>query len=314
MVFEKSTRVGTQVHGFFLPLLEKKHLGHEVALFNPIVFKADFVSRMSSLKSKIKKGIKRTFRAWFAPKIGSSDFRRALDVLKVPKEKPVLVHSSLSAFGFVPGGPQTLLESLQTYLQPDTTIVFPTHSWGLVSRGLRTFDARSTPSCVGAVTEWFRQQPNVIRSLHPTHSVAALGPMAAAITSRHEDSVTPCGLESPYERLLAMDATILFLGAPLTTNTSYHCCEGIVGVPYLLRDHLVDFELVDQEGGRIQKSMALHQAGVPRNLEPLNSMLKDQGVLNSVPLGHSAIQSIRGLAFRKILCDQLIANANFLIQ
>lgn len=275
---------------------------------------ADVTSRMSSLKSKIKKGIKARLRAWFAPKIGSSDFQRALEALKVPRDKPVLVHSSLSAFGFVREGPQALLTGLESYLHSDATIVLPTHSWNLVSRGLRTFDARSTPSCVGAVTEWFRKRPTVIRSLHPTHSVAALGPMAAAITSHHEDSVSPCGVASPYERLLAMDATILFLGAPLTTNTSYHCCEGIVGVPYLLQRESVRFELINQQGNRIEKSIALHQAGIPRNLEPMNTMLKDQGILNSVPLGRSSVQSLRGMAFRNILCEELMANANFLIR
>ena len=269
---------------------------------------------MSSLKSRIKKTIKGTLRAWLAPKAGSSDFLRGLQVLKVPKDKPVLVHSSLSAFGYVPGGPQTLLDALQSYLHADATIVLPTHSWNLVSRGLRTFDTRSTPSCVGAATEWFRQQPDVIRSLHPTHSVAALGPSADTITRNHEDAGTPCGPGSPYERLLSMDATILFFGAPLESNTSYHCCEGIVGVPYLLQKEKVLFELIDQQGNQIQKSMALHQAGIPRNLKPMNSKLKDLGILSSVPVARSTIQAIRGIDFREFLCKQLQGERDYLIR
>jgi len=268
---------------------------------------------MSSLKSKIKKTIKGALRAWFAPKVRSSDFQRGLEALRIPRDKPVLVHSSLSAFGFAVGGPQALLDALRNYLHPDATIVFPTHSWNLVGRGLRTFDTRSTPSCVGAVTEWFRHQPGVIRSLHPTHSVGALGPVAETITKNHEDAQTPCGPGSPYERLLAMDATILFFGAPLETNTSYHCCEGIVGVSYLLQKERVVFELIDQQGNQIQKSIALHQAGIPRNLKPMNSKLKDLGILSSVPVGRSTIQAIRGMDFREFLCEQLQGDASYLI-
>lgn len=268
---------------------------------------------MSSLKTKIKKEIKSKLRAWFAPKVHAADFRRGLEALNVPKDKPVLVHSSLSAFGFVPRGPQALLEAIQSYLHSDAAIVLPTHSWNLVNRGLRTFDSRSTPSCVGAITEWFRHQPGVIRSLHPTHSVAALGPLAAEITQRHEDSLTPCGPGSPYERLLAMDATILFFGAPLETNTSYHCCEGIVGVPYLLQKEKCVFDLIDHSGRAICKEISLHAAGIARNLKNMNNSMTESGILFNALIGKRMIHSIRGLAFRDFLCKQLQSEPNYFL-
>lgn len=38
------------------------------------------------------------------------------------------------------------------------------------------FDARSTPSTTGAITEKFRLRPGTVRSIHPTFSVSARGP------------------------------------------------------------------------------------------------------------------------------------------
>ena len=91
----------------------------------------------------------------------------------------LMVHSSLSALGYVPGGTRTVVESLRHALEPNGTLVMPTHSWEVMEKkGCRIFDARSTPSCVGAITEAFRAMPSVKRSLHPTHSVAAIGPLA----------------------------------------------------------------------------------------------------------------------------------------
>ena len=181
-----------------------------------------------------------------------------------------------------------------------------------MNRGLRTFDVRETPSCVGAVTEWFRRQPGVVRSLHPTHSVAAMGPIADELTRHHENASTPCGQETPYHRLLERDATILFFGAPLDTNTSYHCCEALAGVSYLLQAESFEFELIDRLGNIHKRSLVLHQAGVARDLGPLNDELKRLGILRGNTLGKGQIQAIRGRAFIEYLCKELTRNPDYL--
>jgi aminoglycoside 3-N-acetyltransferase len=267
-----------------------------------------------TLKSNLKKRIKGVLRGLFAPKIRAADIQKGLEVLEVPNDKPVLVHSSLSGLGYLPSGPQTLLEGILTHLGPQGNIVLPTHSWNLMNRGLRIFDVRETPSCVGAVTEWFRKQPGVVRSLHPTHSVAAMGPLSKMITKGHQDAVAPCGEGSPYARLLELDATILFLGAPLDTNTSYHCCEGLVGVPYLLQEETVDFVLVDNNGCSSTKQFFLHRSGVPRNLVGMNEGLEQRMILAKTKIGRGLIQSIRGRGFREFVCAELTADPMFLVR
>ena len=267
-----------------------------------------------TLKSNLKKRIKGVLRGVFAPKIRAADIQKGLEVLGVPKDKPVLVHSSLSGLGYLPSGPQTLLDGILAHLGPQGNIVLPTHSWNLMNRGLRTFNVRETPSCVGAVTEWFRKRPGVIRSLHPTHSVAAMGPNAEELTQNHENASTPCGLETPYHRLLEHDATILFFGAPLDTNTSYHCCEALAGVPYLLQAENFEFELIDRLGNMHKRNLVLHQPGVARDLAPLNDKLKQLGILRGNTLGKGQIRAIHGRAFMEYLCKELIQNPDYLLK
>lgn len=263
---------------------------------------------MSSLKSKIKKTIKGTLRSWFAPKLHASDFQRGLEVLQVPKDKPVLVHSSLSAFGFVPGGPQTMLDGIQNYLHPKVTIVLPTHSWNLVSRGLRTFDANSTPSCVGSVTQWFRQQPGVVRSLHPTHSIAAIGRGAEELASGHDQCDTPCGSGTPYHKLLSSSGTILLLGAPLDSNTCYHTLEALAGVDYLLQNEPTQFDITDTHGRSFSRAFRLHQAGIRRDLGSLYRNLQKSGGMSVSQVGGAKVTAINGQVLLKVGMDLLENN------
>jgi aminoglycoside 3-N-acetyltransferase len=78
------------------------------------------------------------------------------------------------------------------------------------------------------LTEIFRRSPGVVRSLHPTHSVAAWGADAAAMVAGHEDAKTPCGTGSPYMRLLEHDGKILFLGATYDSMTFWHAVEELI--------------------------------------------------------------------------------------
>ena len=68
-----------------------------------------------TLKSNLKKSVKGALRILLAPKIRASDIQKALEVLGVPKDKPVLVHSSLSSLGYLPAGPQTLLDGIASH-------------------------------------------------------------------------------------------------------------------------------------------------------------------------------------------------------
>ena len=122
----------------------------------------------------------------------------------------LLIHSSLKSVGPIEGRADVLLDAWCGYMW-DGLLIFPTHTWRQIGKETFTFDSRSMPSCVGILPEIFRRRPGAIRSLHPTHSVAALGKDAKDYTAGEEIRTTPCPREGCWGKLLDRDAEILFL-------------------------------------------------------------------------------------------------------
>lgn len=160
---------------------------------------------------------------------------RQLEEAKIPREGTVLMHSSMKSIGQVDGGADTVLDALSDYMK-DGLLVLPAHTWSYINGDNPRFSVEASPSCVGILTELFRKRPGVIRSLHPTHSVAALGREAADFVEGAERYDTPCHRESPWGKLLDRKATILLVGVDLKRNTFIHGIEEWVDIPGRLTD------------------------------------------------------------------------------
>lgn len=155
----------------------------------------------------------------------------------------LLVHTSLSALGWVVGGEQAVLQALREAVGPEGTLVMPTQSWQLcdpaylsdprtpcswwsyIRDHLPAFDPTATPTrTMGVVAELFRLQPGTRRSSHPHRSFAACGPHAARITARH-DLDSPVGEGSPLPVLYDLGAEVLLLGVGYDKCTALHLAE-----------------------------------------------------------------------------------------
>jgi len=97
----------------------------------------------------------------------------------------------------------------------------------------KPFDAATSPVTVGIINETVRLRPNAIRSLRPSHSVAAIGKLAAYFTAGHDTAETNCGHGTPYEKLCELGGKIVLLGVDMNRNTTLHTLEDFVDAPYL---------------------------------------------------------------------------------
>jgi aminoglycoside 3-N-acetyltransferase len=111
-------------------------------------------------------------------------------------------------------------------------VMVPTFSYCFAGSEYKPYHPRKSPSRVGLLTELFFNRPDAIRSLHPTHSVAAIGGRAGEITKDHEKK-TALGIDSPFYRLAKLGGWICYLGTSSTTLSLLHVAEAVAGVPYL---------------------------------------------------------------------------------
>ena len=159
----------------------------------------------------------------------------------------LLVHSSLRRLGSVDGGADAIIDTLLAAIAPDGTLMMSTVS-GNVNADQTAFHVAHTPSTVGALTNVFRQRPNAIRSLHPVHSIAAIGPKAKFFTEGHLEARTPWSAESPYGRLMRNQGFILFLGTDFSANTCIHAIEIEARVPGLYTEAASRLQVIDHDG------------------------------------------------------------------
>ena len=185
----------------------------------------------------------------------------------------LMVHSSLRALGPVEGGADTVVAALLDTIGPDGTLMMPALTYAAVNADSPAFDASATPTCVGALAEFFRTRPGTLRSVHPTHSVCAAGPLAERLLAAHEHDATPCGVGSPFRLLPDAGGQLLFLGCGTRPNTMMHAVEELVEPPYLY-DRLVTHPCVRADGSRHLMTVRSHGfAGVAQRYDRLESLL-----------------------------------------
>jgi aminoglycoside 3-N-acetyltransferase len=161
-----------------------------------------------------------------------ADLRACLAEIGIERGDSVLVHSSFDAFEGFTGKPTDVIAVLMDAVGPEGTLLMPTLPFtGTAVAWVKEnpiFDVARTPSRMGLITELFRRSPGVMRSVHPTHPVAAWGKDAEAYVAGHHLARTPCGQGSPFARLLERAGKILLLGVDIGSMTFYHCVEELL--------------------------------------------------------------------------------------
>ncbi len=153
-----------------------------------------------------------------------------------------VVHTSMSALGWVVGGALAVVRALQSTLGPQGTIVMPAQTgigdpafwreppvpeewWSTIRAEWPAFDPAVSPlRRMGATAECFARLDGVVHSGHPAVGFVARGPQATELMLPH-DLDAGLGNESPLGRLYTAEADIVLLGVGHGNNTSLHLAE-----------------------------------------------------------------------------------------
>jgi aminoglycoside 3-N-acetyltransferase len=241
----------------------------------------------------------------------ANDLRR----LGLRRGSTVLVHSSLSRIGNVEDGAETVVRALLDAVAPNGTVLFPTLT-GSEQDGPDNpprVDVRTTSCWTGRIPRTALQIPWGKRSLHPTHSVVAIGEHAADYASGHERSATPCDEHSPYYRLLREGGLILLLGVDQRTNTTLHCLEELQAVPYHLQAEVTSGTVVDEEGVEHKVPNRLHQWGWQRDFPKIDQPLIDNGAMVVGPVGSATARLIQADRMADLVISELRSHPLYLL-
>lgn len=163
----------------------------------------------------------------------------------------------------------------------------PTHTWSYPDEtGVApVYDYTSTASVVGAITDYYWRQPGIVRSLHPSHSIACSGPEAEELCADHESCETPCGDGTPYQRMLERNSSVLMFGATLDAYTLFHTAEDTAEVPYLYAPEQVTLRTRGKDGVVRSIPMWRQDMSVVRRFAATVGRLSEQGLLVRRKLG-----------------------------
>ena len=220
----------------------------------------------------------------------------------------LLLHSSLSRFGHVQGGADTVIDGILEAVGSTGTLLAPTltGSEELSPENAPHIDLRSQPCWTGQVAEALRQRAGAVRSTHPTHSCAAIGARARELTQDHHRSPTPCGITSPYYRLAAAQGYIALAGCGLDTCTTFHTVEELANVPYHLQTKTTFGTCIDDNGDRVETPCRLHSyLGPKRDFRILEPQLLERGFMRTALIGQSMVRLVDAMGLIETALDAL---------
>lgn len=202
----------------------------------------------------------------------------------------LMIHSSFNdMIPMYTGNLSKLLSMLLAYCQKtNITVAMPTFFLGSsfqakeqYESGKHLFDVRKTGSEMGLLSEIFRRTQDVKRSIHPTHSICALGPLADKLTRNHHLMETTFGEGTPFEEMTKYRTMILGIGAGRLALTQIHTTEDIMKSSYPIRlySDTIPVSCVDEFGNRLVYNLHIKNPDYTIDLKSFRKILNDTKII-----------------------------------
>lgn len=238
----------------------------------------------------------------------------ALSAVGLGRGDVVYLHSQLFGLGMMAGvrsGEAMCAEVLGAFrdvIGDEGTLAVPTFTTTVARLG-QTFVLEETPADTGLFAEYVRTRAGAVRSLHPMNSVTALGP--AADTICRNVSAANYGAETPFTRMLDLDAKAVNLGfSDRFSNSWHHLAEAMLGLPYLY-NKLLSLEVV--AGGRTVErpffaTVRYLDFSIANDLKPFDNVLLEGGHMARVAIGRSFVTGIAARLYYRLALERLMAD------
>ncbi len=185
------------------------------------------IKDISLLKKEIHKNLGKLF---YHKKYTAHDIISIMQELGMHKGSVVCIHSSMKEFYNYKGTAEELITEILNEIGPEGTLMMPAFpKYSLVNKEDYVFDINNDATGAGYLAESFRNYPGVVRSINVQHSVCAIGKYADYLTKDHHKTHDCWDKDSPWQRMIELDAIVYNLGMPdFYIGTFEHCVESIL--------------------------------------------------------------------------------------
>jgi aminoglycoside 3-N-acetyltransferase len=254
------------------------------------------------------------------PHVTRQDIVRGLAALGLKPGDNVLVHSALSSFGRVEGGPNTVIDALLDAIGPAGTLVFPTFTGDAVisaflgqsgSVGAVTLPAVANVNLddiatpreehieTGIIPKTARRRGDFLKGNHPLYSICAKGPLAAALVEANDRFIFPSAQRKPIYLLGQHGGKALLIGVPHEANSSIHLIAEFAGLEYKIQDKpywsLTVTEFLAMPRPRQLELIRLHCGmnltyNLKNRFDRIEGVLQQAGQINIGKVGNSELR------------------------
>lgn len=252
--------------------------------------------------------------------ISKGDLVAAIYEAGVNRGDLVFVQSRLFSFGKPEGVASSEdlaklhFDAFQEVLGPDGTLSVLT-SFEDYGRYATPFVLETSPSRMGAFSEYVRRHPDAVRSVHPIMSVTSLGKSAVEISGEpHHEGF---GYDSPWGRLHRKNAKLVVYGGGFKDGmTFFHYIEAMHGVPY---QYVKLYDAPVYAGGQAQTGpftmfVRYLDFAIAYDSEPFEKLLLSSGLGRGVTVGRTQINVVGAQDAFNLGIEALRANRYFFLK
>ena len=227
------------------------------------------------------------------PDLDIQTLTAAFHDLGLERGDTLLVHSSYKSLGPVDGGPHAVIHALRDTLGEHGTLIMPTFSFAFCEG--EPFDARSTPSRMGVLTEIVRQMPDATRVEHPIYSFAVVGAHAEEAAKISDPS--SYGRNSLFGRLRNWDGKIMIIGLSYNSSmTFFHHIEEMNGVDYRYIKSFTGM-VTDVDGRSTARTVTMLvrdlDRGIVTAVNAMGELLTNKGIIRTTSIGEATVRLMR---------------------
>jgi aminoglycoside 3-N-acetyltransferase len=225
---------------------------------------------------------------------------KGLKAIGLRRGMDVMVHSSLSKIGHVAGGSETVIDALLDAIGRTGTLMMPSFNHSLA----KVYNPATTPTINGAIPDAMWRRRKAVRSLDPSHPVAAIGPKAENYCSGHLRTGI-WSQQSPIGRVVHGGGYVLCIGVGVEAVTVYHVAENAAGcrciAPFGCR-----YAILMPEGTvRKVRGLAWRRGRCPVGLDRLEKALDRRKLLVRGEIGNAPSFLVKAIDLWRVRREQL---------